>query len=371
MKPSRTDRLPRFYTHPIGSLPRPKAVLDLLARRAEMAPDRFRAAMDDAVRFAIRLQEIAGLDVVSDGEWRRTQYIDEFLDRIGGFERCRRYEYAGEVKYTRVVVRRLALGAPVFAEDSRFLVTTADRPVKFALPSPFLIAIRYWHPDYSGGAYPTYQHFMEHVAEILAGEARALVEAGIDIVQVDDPALTYFCDRSLMAGEGTHDERLRRTWNPAEQIPEAITAINRVIEGLQAEVHVHCCHSVYRRRSDVAGDYEPLLPWLTGLKADRVNLEFAYQGTGRVSDLRLLPSHLTVGMGVVDVRGETLQTKEEIAALASAGVETIGAERIALNPDCGFAPNSAEPPTIDEAFEKLKRLAAAAELLRSRYPAAT
>ncbi len=365
MKTPRTSRLPLFFTHPIGSLPRPKAVLDLLARRAEIAPDRFRATMDDAVRFAIRLQEIAGLDVVSDGEWRRTQYIDEFLDRIGGFERSRRFEHAGEVKYTRVVVRRIEPGPPVFAEDARFLVRATDHPTKFALPSPFLIAIRYWHADYSEGAYPTYRHLMEHLAEILAGEARALVEAGIDIVQVDDPALTYFCDRSLVAGEGTHDERLRRAWNAEEQIPEALAAINRVTEGLRAEVHLHCCHSVYRRRSDVAGDYEPLLPYLGALQADRVNLEFAYQGTGRVSDLRLLPAHLAVGMGVVDVRSETLQTVGEMAALAYAGAKIIAPERIALNPDCGFAPNSAEPPTIDEAFEKLKRLSAAAALLRA------
>jgi 5-methyltetrahydropteroyltriglutamate--homocysteine methyltransferase len=357
MRTTRTTALPRFYAQPIGSLPRPKVVIDMLGRRD-------RAAMDDAVRFAIRLQETAGLDVVSDGEWRRTQYIDEFLDRIGGFERSRRFEHAGEVKFTRVVVRRISAAEPVFAGDAQFLASNTERVTKFALPSPFLIAIRYWHEDYSRDAYPTYRHLLDHLAEILAEEARAAVEAGVDIVQVDDPALTYFCDRSLMAGEGTHDERLRREWNPERQIPEAIDAINRVVEGLKAEVHLHCCHSVYKRQSDVRGDYKPLLPYLGSLRADRVNLEFAYQDTGDVTDLRLLPAHLGVGMGVVDVRGERLQSVEEIAALAAAGAEIVGADRIALNPDCGFAPNSAEPPSIDEAFEKLKRLVSAAVMLR-------
>jgi 5-methyltetrahydropteroyltriglutamate--homocysteine methyltransferase len=208
---------------------------------------------------------------------------------------------------------------------------------------------------------------MEHLSEILAGEARALVEAGIGIVQIDDPALTYFCDRSLMAGESTHDERLRRDWNAEKQIPEAIEAINTVVEGLQAEVHLHCCHSVYKRRSDVRGDYKPLLPYLRTLRADRVNLEFAYAGTGEAGDLELLPEHLGVGLGVVDVRGETLQSVEAIAGLARAGARIVVPERIALNPDCGFAPNSAEPPTIDEAFEKLKRLAAAAASVREQF----
>jgi 5-methyltetrahydropteroyltriglutamate--homocysteine methyltransferase len=361
----RNPRLPPLYTHPIGSLPRPKSVLELLAQRDTMPADRFRTAIDDSVRFAIRLQELAGMDVVSDGEWRRTQYIDEFLDRIGGFEPCRRFEHAGEVKFTRVVVRRIEPGRPVFLEDARFLKANTDRATKFALPSPFLIAIRYWHSDYSAGAYPTYQHLMDHLAEILSREAGAIAETGIDIVQVDDPALTYFCDRSLMAGEGTHDERLRREWRPEQQIPEAIAAINRVVEGLPAEVHLHCCHSVYKRQSDVRGDYKPLLPYLGGLEVDRVNLEFAWRHTGDVSDLRLLPPHLGVGMGVIDVRGEALQSVEEIAGLASAGIKAIGAGRTALNPDCGFAPNSAEPPSIDEAFAKLQRLTKAAEVVRT------
>ena len=121
--------------------------------------------------------------------------------------------------------------------------------------------MRYWHEDYSRDAYATPRHFLEHLAEILAREAQALVEAGIDIVQLDDPALTYFCDRALMSGE-THDERLRRHWDIDRQLPEALDAINRIAEGLKAEVHLHCCHSVYKRRSDVSGDYKPLLPRL-------------------------------------------------------------------------------------------------------------
>lgn len=365
MKTQRTSCLPVLYTQVIGSLPRPKVVQDLLAAKEELPADRFAGLLDEMVVFAIRLQERAGLDVVSDGEWRRVQYIREYLGRIGGFEKCRRYQHQGETKYTDVVVRRIAASGPVFAEDAAFLAAHTDRCTKFALPSPFLIAVRYWHADHSRDAYPTMQHFMEHLAEILAREARALADAGIDIIQLDDPALTYFCDRALMAGEGLHDERLRRAWDVDRELPEAVAAINRVVEGLPAEVHVHCCHSVYKRRSDVTGDYKPILPRLADLKADRVNLEFAYTGTGDVSDLSLLPGHLGVGMGVVDVRSEELQTVEQIEKLAASGVALIGPERIALNPDCGFAPESNEPPTIDEAYEKLKRLVAAAAHVRA------
>jgi 5-methyltetrahydropteroyltriglutamate--homocysteine methyltransferase len=206
---------------------------------------------------------------------------------------------------------------------------------------------------------------MEHLTAILATEARALSDAGIDIIQLDDPALTYFCDRRLTSGStDIHDERLRRNWDIDKQFPQAIAFINQITDGLKAEVHLHCCHSVYKRQSDVIGDYKPILPRLSDAKIDRINLEFAYKGTGDVGDLKLLPANLDVGMGVVDVRSETLQTVEQIAAIAAAGAKMIDPRRIALNPDCGFAPDAGEPPTIDEAFEKLSRLSAAAKKLR-------
>lgn len=366
MQTERTKQLPPLYTHGIGSLPRPKVVRAMLSQRQTIDSTRSRRIMDDLIRFAIRVQEQAGLDVVTDGEWRRSQYIREFLTRVGGFERARKFTHQGEEKLTEVVVRRMAASEPVFAEDARFLVANTERVTKFALPSPFLIAVRYWHENYSKEAYPTMQHFLDHLAELLAREARALVEAGIDIVQLDDPALTYFCDRRLTSGGPIHDERLRRDWDADTQFPEALAAINRVAEGLKAEVHLHCCHSVYKRRSDVAGDYKPILPRLAGAKVDRVNLEFAYPNTGDVSDLGFLPSHLKVGMGVIDVRGERTQSLHEVESLALAGVETVGVQRLALNPDCGFAPDAGEPPTLDEAYEKLCLLVEVARKLRQK-----
>ena len=367
MRTDKTKKLPLFFTQVIGSLPRPGLVVDVISRRAEMSAERFQALMDEMVIFAIRLQEQAGLDVVSDGEWRRVHYVGEFLQRVGGFEKKWPIEHAGEKKFQSVVTGRMQAPEPVFVQDAEFLVGHTDRVTKFALPSPFLIGIRYWHQDYSRQAYPTVQHFMEHLTNILAAEAKALVGAGIDIVQLDDPALTYFCDRRLMEQGETHDARLRRAWDPDRQVAEAVGYINAIFEGLPAETHLHCCHSVYKRQSDVTGNYEPLLPRLRDAKIDRLNLEFAYHDVGAPSDLKLLPGGIGVGMGVVDVRSARIPEVDEIAALAAAGAEMVSPDRIALNPDCGFAPDWGEPPSIDEAFEKLSRLTAAAQRLRRRF----
>jgi 5-methyltetrahydropteroyltriglutamate--homocysteine methyltransferase len=247
--------------------------------------------MDEMVLFAIRLQEQAGIDVVSDGEWRRRHYTDEFLLRIGGFARVREFQHQGETKHALVVTEKMSYREPAFDKDAAFLASNTERITKFALPSPFLIGIRYWDERHSRDAYPAREGFMEHLAAILRREAMSLAEAGIDIVQLD-PALTYFCDRRLMAGEKIHDERLHKEWHPDQEIPFAVMLLNTVTEGLNAEAHLHCCHSVYKRMSDVKGNYSPLLPRLKDLKVDQVNLEFAYGETGEVEDLKLLTRRL-------------------------------------------------------------------------------
>jgi 5-methyltetrahydropteroyltriglutamate--homocysteine methyltransferase len=366
MKTERTRRLPEFFTQVIGSLPRPRLVLDLLQDRERTEPARHRKVMDEMVRFAIRLQEQAGIDVVSDGEWRRRHYTDEFLIRIGGFAPVREFRHQGETRHALVVTEKMSHPQPVFREDAAFLVSSTDRLTKFALPSPFLVGIRYWDERYSRAAYPTREGFMEHLAAILKKEAHRLVDEGIDIVQLDDPALTCFCDRRLTSGEKIHDERLHKEWDPDREVPFAVGLLNTVAEGLAAEVHLHCCHSVYKRASDVKGNYAPLLPRLGDLEVDRLNLEFAYDDTGEVDDLTLLPAHLSVGMGVVDVRKETTAGPQEVARLAEKGARILGMARVALNPDCGFAPDAYEPPSIDEAFTKLKILAEGARLVRER-----
>src|SRR5438105_11452102 len=122
MRTDRTRKLPPFFTQVIGSLPRPKVLLDLLARRSEMPADRYARVMDEMVIFAIRLQEQAGIDVISDGEWRRRHYVGEFLARVGGFERIQKFEHQGEIKLTDVVVRRMNAPLSVFTSDAEFLV---------------------------------------------------------------------------------------------------------------------------------------------------------------------------------------------------------------------------------------------------------
>jgi 5-methyltetrahydropteroyltriglutamate--homocysteine methyltransferase len=358
--------LPPLYTHPIGSLPRPSVVLDLLAQRqaSKISAADFDRQMDDLVLFAIRLQEQAGMDVVSDGEWRRMHYLDEYLVRIGGFAMARPFQHHGVERMTWVCNGPIQAHEPVFARDAAFLAKHAQRATKFALPSPFLIAMRLWDANYSAEFYPTLEDLVNALADVLAIEARAVAEAGVTIIQIDDPALTYYCDPEFVKGQG-HDSRIDMSKGLAERVPAAISAINRIAAGLPVEVHLHCCHFVFKRGSDVKGSYKPILAYFDQLRVDRINLEFAYRETGEAADLASIPANLQAGVGILDVRGESLQSVEDIVKIGKACLDHIAPERVAFNPDCGFAPDSGEPPSIDEAYTKLRNLCEAVRMLRS------
>ena len=215
MKTSRTRRLPPFYTQISGSLPRPGAVRVLLAQKYSL-PARDYHAMDDMVRFAIWPQEVASLDVVSHGEWRRPDYVGEFLQRIGGFEKVRPYRHAGEATLAYVVGRRIRTALPVSNKDAEFLVRPTTRLSKFAPPSPLLIAIRYWHPDFSRDSYPVIQY----LSRILRREADA-----------DNTLVVFTSDHGEGLGEHRSDRKYFR-FEAAIKVPLVFAWPGCIIEGV-------------------------------------------------------------------------------------------------------------------------------------------
>lgn len=357
--------LPLFPTQVIGSLPRTQSVRALLfaGKEGRMKPGEFEKRMDEHVIFAIRLQELAGIDIISDGEWRRHHYVEEFTDRVGGFQRDIIVGREGILFPGVVGKMRYNPSDPIFYRDAQFLVRNTNRVPKFALPSPYIIMRRYWSPTKSTRAYPTRESFIEHLSEILHHEALAVVKAGAEVVQLDDPLVTYFCDpdyasgRKILADTGVFGKL-------DDELDLAVTHINRVFEGVKARRQLHCCHAVYKRQSDVLGHYSPILKYLLKADAHDLNLEFAYKGTGTANDLRGYPKNRGIGVGSVDVRLAKVPTPADIMKIVDNALRHVSPRQILLNPDCGFAPHHGEPPQVDEAFNKLKALADAAHLLR-------
>jgi 5-methyltetrahydropteroyltriglutamate--homocysteine methyltransferase len=353
--------LPLFPTTVVGSLPRPQYVKDLLraGSRTGEADPAWRRRMDDAVRFAVGMQEQTGIDVVSDGEWRRESYVDVVAEVMHGFRWIKREVFA----YHQVVTERMTPCRPgVVAEEARFLRENTDRHVKVCLPSPYLIGQRMWEPEHSAAAYPTREAFCEALVPVLRQELLAIRDVGVDVVQLDEPHLGVLVDPEIRA----------RFPDPEAEMARAVDWINAVVEGVGGvALAVHVCRRNWGRRGwGAAGGYEPILEQLQRLRVGQLLLEFSIPVAGDVAVLRQLPERVRIGLGCVDVRFPEIDPPERIVERVQKALAHVAPERLTLNPDCGFAPGKDHEIPLEEAYAKLKSLVAAARELRADYGAA-
>jgi 5-methyltetrahydropteroyltriglutamate--homocysteine methyltransferase len=360
------DSLPIFPTTVIGSLPRPAWLLDLLADFLAGRIDRaaWDRACDRAIPFAVALQEAAGIDVLTDGEWRREGYFQVFYERVEGFQPDL---IAGRTRKWPAAVAPLRRTRPIVADGIDFLRKVTSRAIKVTLPSAYVILRRFWSPEHSRHAYPTREGFLHAVEEILIAEARDVLSLGADCIQLDDPMLGYFVDpryREQRSGHfgtgqfGDADAELRL----------GIASANRIAAALRpagAYVVLHVCRGNIERRSDAEGDFRPIWATLRDAAVDELTLEFALPEAGSIDVLADFPPRLRLGLGCVDVRRAEPEPVDAIVRRVKQALRFVPAERLSLNPDCGFAPSGNNPIPLDEPYLKLKTLGQAARLLRA------
>lgn len=342
--------LPLFPTSVVGSLPRPAFVRDLLERPAD-DPLR-RRAMDDAVAYAIALQEGAGIDVVSDGEWRRRSYIGVIAEIAHGFTR----ELRDGLSWHTVVEPMRDREPGLLGAEARFLVARARGATKVALPSPYLLAQRMWDPERSRDAYPTREAFMRALVPVLRRELIAVRDAGVTVAQLDDPHLCLLVD-----------PRVRTQFaDPDAEAALCVDLLNDIVAGVDGIVTaVHLCRRNKARQGWVGeGGYGPIVPALRRLAVRQYVLEFTIPVAGDYAVLRELPDDRLIGLGCVDCRAPEVEPAEAIAGRVREALRHVDRERVWLNPDCGFAPGSAADIPVDEAYRKLQSESAAAHLLR-------
>jgi 5-methyltetrahydropteroyltriglutamate--homocysteine methyltransferase len=363
---SRLRDLPPFPTAVIGSLPRPAWLLDLLTDylAGRVSRREWDHACDRAVPFAVALQESAGIDVISDGEWRREGYFQVFYDRVDGFAPDL---IRGRTRTWPAAVGPLRRWGPIVADGADFLRRQTDRAIKVSLPSAYVILRRFYSPEHSARSYPTREDFLRAAEEVLLEEARDVLSAGADCVQFDDPMLGYFVDpkyreqRSGHWGTGQFSD-------PAQELRLGIDSVNRLAGPLRrrgAYVVLHVCRGNIERRSDAEGDYRAIWAELCRAEVDELALEFAMPQAGSLDVLAELPARLRLGFGCVDVRREGVEPVEVVAARVRGALRYVEAGRLTLNPDCGFAPSGTNPVPLDESYAKLKALAGAARQLRA------
>lgn len=348
-----------FPTSVIGSLPRPRFVKDLIADDCPFDPAEYHRLMSAAIRTAVAMQEAAGLDVVSDGEWWRKSYIGVIAELAHGFELSRN---PADGRPWTVVVDKLAPKQPGFiAQEIRFLKHLTNKQIKATLPAPALLGERMWDPVKSSKAYPTREAFVRDCVPILRREAELLRDEGVSILQVDDPHLCLFVDPDV-----------RQQYDDADRAADfAVDMDNQVVDGIEGlKLAVHLCRRAGARARGEAehrGGYDPILKQLGRLKVGHITMEFTSPGAGDMSVFERLPEHIEIGLGCVSCQPGQIDSADTIVQRVETALKYLQPERITLNPDCGFAPGSAADVSLDEVYVKLQNEVAAARRLREKY----
>ena len=335
-----------FPTSLVGSYPQPDWLIDR-GKLAGRFPPRVRArelwrvdpaylaqAQQDATLLAIRAQEEAGLDILTDGEICRESYSNRFATALDGVDidnpgtALDRSGHPNPVPRITGPIRRRH---PVGVDDVTFLRAHTGKTVKMTVPGPFTMSQQAQN-DY----YPTAEAAAYGYAEAVNEEVRDLFAAGADIVQLDEPYLQARPEEARKYGDGV---------------------LNRALEGITGTTAVHLCFGYAAIIHERPAGYS-FLPELAGCSADQISIETAQSGL----DCAVLASLAgkTIILGVLDLSDATVETPEQIAGRARRALPYVPAERIVLAPDCGmkYLPR-------DAADGKLTAMTQAAALLRA------
>jgi 5-methyltetrahydropteroyltriglutamate--homocysteine methyltransferase len=327
-----------------GSLPKPAWLAEAEALWApwKLEGDALAEGQRDAVRLALFDQEHAGIDIVTDGEQTRRHFVTTFIEGLDGvdFEHRRtvriRNRYDASVP---VVVGAVARRHPIFVDDAAFLRRQTTHAVKYTLPGPMTM-VDTLHDAHYGSREKLAWAF----AEILNDEARAIAEAGVDVIQFDEPAFNVYFDEVRDFG---------------------IAALERAAAGLACKTAVHICYGYGIKanidwKQSLGGEwrqYEQTFPLLAASRIDQVSLECAHS---RVPiDLLALLSGKDVLVGAIDVATERVESPEDVAEVLRAALRFVPAERLYPCTNCGMVPLAR-----DVARDKLRALGAGAALVR-------
>ncbi len=376
--------LPEFPVTTVGSWPRPNELLRAMKRNSPELPK----LQAEAVVAAVRAQEDAGADILTDGEQRRDNFTSFLSDRVEGFRRMSMADLLDHVEdkgafeallqtldvpayaiRNNVAVGRLRGTKPLVLDDLAFLRSITDRALKVTLPGPYILVRSSWVEALSRPAFSDRQELCDDVVHLLRTELQQLIDTGVDVVQFDEPVLT---ELAFAGKSNTHTfmcAALAASADPASELDLAVELMNRVVDGLEGPLHaVHVCRGNWSRDEGVLllGSYGALLPYLARMNVDQFVLEYATPRAGDPALLRDLPSTSTIGFGVVNPRTDEIEDPAQIVQRVRDLASAIGHDRIHLNPDCGFGTFAERPMnSASIAQAKVAALVEAARILRA------
>lgn len=338
------DKLPILPTSVVGSHGRPGWLYVFREATAgrELGSIDIQEAGDDAVRLAILDQDEAGIDVISDGEMRRTAgYYRGYMDRIENLPPAKQppLRQLGLIHYD--FIRRRDVVGPIGAseglgivEEFKFLKQHTKKPVKATCAGPLNFA----RECNIIGHYKSLFDLAYDFAKIINAELKGLAAAGADFIQVDEPSYVHL----------------------KEEPTEMAKLFNATVEGVKAKVALHVCFGTHAGRPRMTRrTYRQLFPKILEAKADQFVFEFANRQMSEVELWKEFSVDREIGLGVVDVKAYEIETPEDVADRIRTALKYIPAEKMWINPDCGMGQS---PRWI--CVEKLKAMVAGTRIVR-------
>jgi 5-methyltetrahydropteroyltriglutamate--homocysteine methyltransferase len=334
----------------VGSYPQPDWLIDRARLGARMpprvrarelwrvAPEWLEEAQDDATLIAIRDQERAGLDIVTDGEMRRESYSNRFATALDGVDIDNPGTIVSRIGHEVPVPRvvgPVSRRAPVQVRDAKFLRANTGRLTKMTVPGPFTMS-QQCQDDYYGDE----RALALDYASAVNAEIGDLFASGIDIVQIDEPWMQARPDKARQYG---------------------VEALNKALDGVAGTTAVHICFGYAAMVKGRPEGYS-FLPELAASTADQVSIETA-QSNLDCSVLESLPGK-TIILGVIDLSTEEVETPETVAARIRRALPHVAAGRLVVAPDCGMKYLSRQ-----SAFDKLQAMVKGAEMVRKEIAA--
>ena len=361
-----TDRrdLPPFRADHVGSLLRPKQLLDARAEHAAGRLDAagLREAEDTAIRDVVRLQQEAGLQTATDGEFRRTSWHMDFIYQLDGIDstdeklQVHFRNEQGDLDFESAALSvhdRVRLGDTIFGDAFSFLRETADGTgltPKLTIPSPSMVHYRGGRAAIDETVYPELGPFWDDLAAAYAEQLRRVADLGCTYLQLDDTSLAYLNDpeqRAMVAAQGGDPEHLHEQY---------VANVNAAIAGRPEGMRVttHMCRGNFRSSWAAEGGYDFVAEVLfSQLDVDGFFLEYDDARSGGFEPLRFVPEDKQVVLGLVTTKTGELEDKDELKRRIDEASRYVPLEQLCLSPQCGFS-STVEGNELSEEQERAK-----------------
>lgn len=385
-----------FSTSLIGSMPRSKKIM-ALNRRLKMDLD-YEKEYEDLIKTEtenlVKLQEKYSIDLITNGELARDNYVSFVADKIDGVVMMNMgdmLEYIEDKQAFEQILETLDVPSvsiknaicngvlkynkSLVSDEIKFLKKITNSPVKATLPGPYLMTRSMWLPALSKKFYNSKEELGEDVIKILKKEIDNLVQAGVDVIQFDEPVLTevVFSEgktRSFMCAA------LSERKDPTEELKFATNLIKSVIDYIKEKdvlSSLHVCRGNWSKDESIllSGPYTPLVPLFEETSPDILALEFSTPRAGELDSLlssAKIKENSILALGVINPRTDIIESSQSIIEKTEEALKYLPKEKIWLNPDCGFATFSNRPVSTFEIIEKkLEQLQIAKNALREKY----